>query len=133
MQIHYCGKTLHVPDLEGGFGTYSRNRHQHCFKILWSLIFAQAARSIGGQWLLPWASAAWPCLARASHSVPANRFHFRLYFFKKDQIARRREWFLGCSPELSFDLQPSESPDPCSQCCVFFLLAGQLVNVTWSC
>ena len=51
---------------------------------------------------------------------PQIRFHFRLYFSKKDQIARRREWFSGVSARafLWFASGPSKSLDPCSQCCV---------------
>ena len=55
--ILYCGETLHVPGLEGGFGTHFSE--STTLRFFGHLFFAQAARSIGGQWLLPWASAVW--------------------------------------------------------------------------
>ena len=97
----------------------SRNRQQHCFKILWSFNFCPSGA------VHRWSMVATLGVRRMASpelviQSPQIRFHFRLYFSKKDQIARRREWFSGVSSRafLWFVSGPSESPDPCSQCCV---------------
>ena len=96
----------------------SRNRQQHCFKILWSFNFCPSGA------VHRWSMVATLGVRRMASpelviQSPQIRFHFRV-FSKKDQIARRREWFSGVSSRafLWFVSGPSESPDPCSQCCV---------------
>ena len=74
----------------------SRNRQQHCFKILWSFIFCPSGA------IHRWSMVATLGVRRMASpelviQSPQIRFHFRLYFSKKDQIARRREWFSGVS------------------------------------
>ena len=99
----------------------SRNRQQHCSKILWSFNFCPSGA------VHRWSMVATLGVRRMASpelviQSPQIRFHFRLYFSKKDQIARRREWFSGCPPELSFDLQvgPLNPRTPA-------------VNVAWEC
>ena len=99
----------------------SRNRQQHWFKILWSFNICPSGA------VHRWSMVATLGVRRMASpelviQSPQIRFHFRLYFSKKDQIARRREWFSGCPPELSFDLQvgPLNPRTPA-------------VNVAWEC
>ena len=96
----------------------SWNRQQHCLQILWLFNFCPsgAVRRWSIVATLGVRRMPWPELVIQS---PQIRFHFRLYFSKKDQIARRK-WFSGVSFRafLWFASGPSKSPHPCRQCCV---------------
>ena len=85
-----------VPGLGVVLEPISRNRQQHCFKILWS--FNLCPSGAVHRWSMV-ATLGVRLMASPELIIqcPQIRVHFPLYFSNKDQIARRREWFSGVS------------------------------------
>ena len=91
----YCGETLHVPGLEGGFGTPFSEPATTLFQD--SLVIQLVPKRRGPSLVNGCYPGRPPYgLARANHSIPANPGPFSFVFFY--QIGG-----------------PSESPDPGSQ------------------
>ena len=57
--LHTVGRRFTYQALRVVLEPISRNRRQHCLKILWPFNLCPSGVAIAGQWLLPWASALW--------------------------------------------------------------------------